>query len=136
MKKFFDQICVIGLGFVGLTTALSFTNKNLKVLAIDKDNELIRKLKKSKIPFKEPSLNKKLKEALSKKKIVFQSNLKLSKSKKYIFFICVGTPVNKKKFLLNNLILFSMVLINLKFFNFITYILYQLFVLVELFLKN
>ena len=27
MKKFFDQICVIGLGFVGLTTALSFTNK-------------------------------------------------------------------------------------------------------------
>ena len=97
MKKFFDQICVIGLGFVGLTTALSFTNKNLKVLAIDKDNELIRKLKKSKIPFKEPSLNKKLKEALSKKKIVFQSNLKLSKSKKYIFFICVGTPVNKKK---------------------------------------
>ena len=48
MKKFFDQICVIGLGFVGLTTALSFTNKNLKVLAIDKDNELIRKLKKVK----------------------------------------------------------------------------------------
>ena len=53
MKKFFDQICVIGLGFVGLTTALSFTNKNLKVLAIDKDNELIENLKKSKILFKE-----------------------------------------------------------------------------------
>jgi len=95
MKNNFDQICVVGLGFVGLTTALSLTNKNLKIIAVDKDKKLINNLKKNKVPFKEPNLNEKLKKALLDKKIVFQNNLNFIKNKNYVFFICVGTSVNR-----------------------------------------
>ena len=42
--------------FVGLTTALSFTNKKYKVCGIDQDKSLIKSLKNGKIPFNEPYL--------------------------------------------------------------------------------
>ncbi len=94
MKKLFDEICVVGLGFVGLTTALSFADKNYKVIGIDKDEKLVKSLENNKIPFFEPFLNKKLK-SLKKKNFSINSQYKLQKNKKYLFFICVGTPLKK-----------------------------------------
>lgn len=96
MKKKIDKIYVIGLGFVGLTTALSFASKNFKVIGYDINSKVIDNLKKGKISFNEPLLKKELKKSIKNKKISFTNNMKFSKKENYIIFICVGTPLNKK----------------------------------------
>ena len=96
MKKLFDEICVFGLGFVGLTTALSFTNKKYKVCGIDQDKSLIKSLKNGKIPFNEPYLKNNLKKSLKNNLFTISNEIHFKKNKRYIIFICVGTPVDKK----------------------------------------
>ena len=49
MKK----IAVIGLGYVGLTTALVFANANIEVVCVDKSESKIKLLKNKKMPFYE-----------------------------------------------------------------------------------
>ncbi len=96
MKKLIDEIIVVGLGFVGLTTALSFSNKKFKVTGFDINPKLISLLNNGKIPFNEPLLNKNLKKSISSKRISFTNSIKFSENKNYAIFICVGTPVNKE----------------------------------------
>ena len=42
-KKF--TISVVGLGYIGLPLALSFAQKNIKVIGVDKDSNKIKKIK-------------------------------------------------------------------------------------------
>ena len=90
------EICVFGLGFVGLTTALSFAEKNYKVVGIDTNQNLLNELKNGSVPFNEPYLQNKLKKNLNKKNLSLSNKIKFSKKKKYIIFICVGTPVDNQ----------------------------------------
>ena len=50
------MINVIGLGFVGLTTALGFAHKGLSVTGVDRNKNKIKSLKINKIDFFEPKL--------------------------------------------------------------------------------
>ena len=56
------MIGVIGLGFVGLTTALGFSEKGFSVIGYDNDVDKSQIIKNKEIPFFEPGL----KQALSK----------------------------------------------------------------------
>ena len=42
-KKF--TISIVGLGYIGLPLALSFAQKNIKVIGVDKDSNKIKKIK-------------------------------------------------------------------------------------------
>jgi len=53
-------VTVFGLGFVGLTTALAFAEKNHKVYGIDIDMRRVNKIKAGKLPFLEPGLDEAL----------------------------------------------------------------------------
>lgn len=88
------RVGVLGLGFVGLTTALAFSDKKFDVLGFDIDKVKSSKINSYKIPFFEPGLYKKLKLYLNKN---FEIKNKLSDVIYYsdIIFICVGTPSNK-----------------------------------------
>ena len=86
------KINVIGLGFVGLTTAIGFSYKNHKVNVIEKDSSKLNKIKKGILPFHEPFLREKLKQAIKNKKISFPNKINLNKNEINIFFICIGTP--------------------------------------------
>lgn len=88
------EICVFGLGFVGLTTALSFAEKNYKVIGIDQNQNLLNELNRGIVPFNEPYLQNKLRKNLNKKYLSLSSGIKFDKKKNYIIFICVGTPVD------------------------------------------
>lgn len=90
------QINVVGLGFVGLTTALGLAHKGHYVFCIDNKKEIIKKLKNKKISFYEKNLQKILKMYLNKK-VFFSNNFNLKK-KKQIIFICVGTPYKKNSY--------------------------------------
>ncbi|HEX2578826.1 MAG TPA: UDP-glucose/GDP-mannose dehydrogenase family protein [Rhabdochlamydiaceae bacterium] len=85
------MITVIGLGFVGLTTALGFSSKNFKVFGIDSDKNKTALLKNKKIPFFEAGMEELLVHHLDKKFIITDS-LKESIKSSQIIFLCVGTP--------------------------------------------
>ncbi len=85
------MITVIGLGFVGLTTALGFTDKGYSVYGYDIDQKKKEQLTKGKIPFYEPYLNEKLDQHLNKGfKIVDDLQKAIDNSE--VIFLCVGTP--------------------------------------------
>lgn len=85
------MITVLGLGFVGLTTALGFCDKGLKVFGYDVDRVKIGSLKHAEIPYHEPFLGEKLGEYLNNRFEIVE-NLSFAAERSQIFFICVGTP--------------------------------------------
>ncbi len=88
------MIGVIGLGFVGLTTALGFSEKGYTVYGYDIDKGKTDYLKKKKIPFHEPSLPEILDKNLDKTFFIEESLLEVV-SKSEIIFYCVGTPTKE-----------------------------------------
>ncbi len=89
------NINVVGLGFVGLTTAVGLSYKNFKINAVENNIEKLNQIKNLNIPFYEPLLLKKLKYVLKNKNIFLTNKIKLNKKKINVFFICIGTPSNK-----------------------------------------
>jgi UDPglucose 6-dehydrogenase len=80
----------VGLGFVGLSTAVCFAKLGMKVLGIDVDKRKIAMIAKGRAPFHEPNLDKLLQESINE-------NLQVSTNKKLIantpiIFMVVGTP--------------------------------------------
>ena len=60
------MITVLGLGFVGFTTALGFSKKGFKVYGIDVAQDRVNKIKNYEVPFYEPHLDDVLREELGK----------------------------------------------------------------------
>jgi UDPglucose 6-dehydrogenase len=84
---------VIGLGFVGLTTATFFANRGIKVYGIDSDIERIEAIKEDRIPFFEPKLDHFVKKALFSQMLIVNNDLYNSVKNSKFIFICVGTPM-------------------------------------------
>lgn len=87
-----DKICVLGMGFIGLTLATTLAEAGFNVLGVDVLPEVIDRLKKKECYFFEPGLNNLVKK-LGGKKIKFTSNIP-DKSCNY-YIICVGTPIDQ-----------------------------------------
>ena len=92
-KMIFKQISVLGLGYVGLTLALTFADVGYKVTGIDKDSKKIQTLRNGKPTMYEPKLEFILNSNLSKKHIQFFENIQRS-NEKTCYIICVGTPID------------------------------------------
>src|SRR4051794_30112388 len=52
------DVCVIGLGRIGLPLALSFADAGLSVLGVDNDTKRLDTLRERRMPFKEPGTDK------------------------------------------------------------------------------
>lgn len=87
------MITVLGLGFVGLTTALGFSKKGFKVYGIDVAAERVAKIKKGEVPFYEPHLDKALAEEIGNN-FILDASLQEAVTNSKLIFICVGTPGN------------------------------------------
>ncbi len=86
------MIAVIGLGFVGLSTALGIAHiTQKKVYAYDIDLKKQEMLKDGKIPFYEPYLEDYLKQYVGNKFIICD-DLEQAITNADIIFYCVGTP--------------------------------------------
>jgi UDPglucose 6-dehydrogenase len=83
---------VIGMGPVGLTTAVCLSAKRNKVIGVDVDESKVTAINSGKIPFHEPQLEKYLKRALG---LGFEcvSDIRQAISQSRISFITVGTPL-------------------------------------------
>lgn len=86
------QIAVIGLGHVGLPTALGIAELGWNVIGADQDVEKIRQLKEGHSPFYEPSLQELLTKHLASGKFTVTSDVVSTIRAASVLFICVGTP--------------------------------------------
>jgi len=94
LNKNQNTICVIGLGFVGLTVALSLANRGLQIVGVDKDKKTLNFLQSGKSHFYEPGIEKLLKKMIKNGKISFLSKIpKIKNINSYI--ITVGTPIDQ-----------------------------------------
>jgi UDP-N-acetyl-D-mannosaminuronic acid dehydrogenase len=81
------KVCVIGLGYIGLPTALLLSQKN-EVIGVDLKKDVVEKINNKVLPFDEPGLN----ELLIASNIVASPTPKLAD----VFIICVPTPFDKE----------------------------------------
>lgn len=86
------NIAVIGMGYVGLSTAISLAEAKNNIIAIEKDKEKLKKLKNGISPIYEPNIQEYIEKY--KDKIKFVSTFKKNWKEIESIFICVGTPEN------------------------------------------
>ena len=82
---------VLGLGYIGLPTSIILAKSGFIVSGVDIKKEIVNKLNKGIIHFKEPGLEDSLNEVIKNKSFSAGSELKESD----IFIIAVPTPLNK-----------------------------------------
>lgn len=88
-----DKITVVGMGFVGLTTAAVFAEKGCTVHGVDTNAEKIEMISKSRVPFFEPGLETLVKKAVKSRRLIPTASLRNAVLASNIVFICVGTPM-------------------------------------------
>jgi len=86
------KISVVGCGYVGLITGVSFAETGNQVIGVDIDENKINLLNEGGSPIYEPGLPELLIKNLKEKKIYFTSNIKKAVEESEIIFIAVGTP--------------------------------------------
>ena len=85
------MVTVVGLGFVGLTTALGFAEYGHKVYGIEINEERMATIQSGKLPFLEPGLDGALARHLGKN-FVPTADWKSAIADSECVYYCVGTP--------------------------------------------
>lgn len=86
------NICVIGVGYVGLISGTCFADAGHQVICIDKDAEKITQLNEGRIPIYEPDLEEIARENIASQRLRFSTDLQAGVNNSEIIFITVGTP--------------------------------------------
>ena len=89
------KLCMIGTGYVGLVSAVCFSDLGNTVYCVDKDIKKINSLNKGVVPIYEPGLEEILKKNYKQKRLFFTTDLKKAVLNSDVIFICVGTPTKK-----------------------------------------
>ncbi len=89
------KVGVIGLGYVGLTTAVTFAELGFPVYGMDKDERKLDVLRKGISPIYEPGLEELLRKNLDEGRLSFVENIADVVRNTNVIFICVGTPTNE-----------------------------------------
>lgn len=86
------QICVVGVGYVGLVTGACFADLGNKVVALDVDERRIDNLKKGILPIYEPGLDELVKRNVAAGRLSFTTSYAEALRGAEFAFIAVGTP--------------------------------------------
>jgi len=86
------NICVLGLGYIGLPTACLFATSGYQVIGVDKDRARVEAIKQGVPPFEEKGLKKLLQEAIKLDRL----SVSMKPETADVFLIAVPTPLNKR----------------------------------------
>ena len=86
------QICVVGVGYVGLVTAACFADLGNRVIALDIAEEKVEGLKKGVMPIYEPGLAELVERNVNSGRLSFTTSYKEGLEGTEFAFIAVGTP--------------------------------------------
>lgn len=86
------QICVIGVGYVGIVTAACFSDLGNKVIALDIDENKVEGLKQGVMPIYEPGLQELIERNVRSGRLSFTTSYAEGLDGSDFVFIAVGTP--------------------------------------------
>ena len=84
-----QTLCIVGLGYIGLPTAVMFAQAGYTIIGVDANPKVIETLNSGSVHVAEPALPELF--AAHKDKMVFQSTATPADA----FIIAVPTPINK-----------------------------------------
>jgi len=87
------QICVVGVGYVGLVTAACFADLGNRVIALDNNPDKIKNLEQGIMPIYEPGLKEIVDRNVQAGRIIFTTSYAESLPGTEFVFIAVGTPM-------------------------------------------
>lgn len=88
-----ERICVVGLGYIGLPTAVMFALNNYEVVGVDIDEKVISDINKGEIHFEEENISKILKFVVNMNML----SAKIQPEEADAFIIAVPTPCKDDK---------------------------------------
>jgi len=86
------NISIVGSGHVGLVTGACFAEMGHNVLCVDNDFEKLEELRKGRVPFYEPGLERLVKKQIKTKRLSFTESIPKGVARSQVIFIAVGTP--------------------------------------------
>src|SRR5215212_7931557 len=92
-KKF--NLCVVGMGRIGIPLAISFALNGVRVFGVEKREETLQTLRHGKAPFYESGMQEALDKSLESGNLSFISDNEFSFENCHIIIIAVGTPLKE-----------------------------------------
>ena len=90
------KVCVIGIGRIGLQTALSFANKNLPTIGVDINTKLVNSINSGKYPLDdEPEFDKIFDKVTKNKFFSATDNISEALTKSNVVILSLPTPMDK-----------------------------------------
>ena len=89
------NICMIGAGYVGLVSAVCFSEFGWTVNCVDNDPGKIERLNAGEVPIYEPGLEEMLQRNTEKGRIRFTTDLGAAMKGAQLIFLAVGTPMRR-----------------------------------------
>jgi UDPglucose 6-dehydrogenase len=86
------RIAVLGLGHVGLPTALGFVEMGWEVVGADDDADKVEMVRSGRVPFYEAGLDDLLARGLASGRLTLSHRVEEAVRAATVLFICVGTP--------------------------------------------
>jgi UDPglucose 6-dehydrogenase len=86
------NICVVGVGYVGLVTGACFSGFGLRVTCVGRDASKISMLNQGKVPIYEPGLAELIEKTANEGRLSFTTDINESVRNALVIFIAVGTP--------------------------------------------
>ncbi|MDX2264484.1 MAG: UDP-glucose/GDP-mannose dehydrogenase family protein [Hyphomicrobiales bacterium] len=89
------NICMVGAGYVGLVSAVCFSEFGWTVSCIDNDRAKIDDLNQGRMPIYEPGLEELVARNIKVGRIQFSTDLTAAVKKSNLIFLAVGTPMRR-----------------------------------------
>lgn len=107
MNNFYGKkVCIIGLGYVGLTLAVHMARRGFSVIGVEKNKNIIASLEQGKAHFYEPKIDLYLQEYIGSK-IKLIEKISKSECKAEVYIVSAGTPIIDDKCDLSSIVSIS-----------------------------